>query len=60
MHNLPLRERIADSLADAMFQTFDVLQMIECDPQRHEFHTLESEVRNVYETINDIMRRIAD
>ena len=57
---LPLRERIADTLADALFHTSDVLQMIELDPRGHEFEAVESEVRGVYETINDIMRRIAD
>ena len=58
--NLPLRERIADSLADAMFHAFDILQMIEVDPQGREFLTVESDVRDVYESINEIMRRIAD
>jgi len=58
--NLPLHERILDGLADAMFRTDDVLQMIETDPERYRFDAVESEVRDVYEMINEIMRRIAD
>ena len=58
--NLPLRERIVDALSEAMFHAFDVLQMIELDPRGHEFETVAGEVRGLYETINEIMGRIAD
>ena len=58
--NLPLHERILEGLADAMFHADDVLQMIEVDPHGYQYESVESEVRDVYDRINAIMRRMAD
>lgn len=59
-HRVPLRERIADRLADLMFDADDLLQMCNVEDRRDDFHWLEPDIRHVYERVNELMHRITD
>jgi hypothetical protein len=59
---LPLSERVLDRLADIMFATDEILDMIGTqrympdDTTRH----VEQSVRHVYNHVNDLMKKLTD
>lgn len=58
---LPLRERVADRLADAMFAIFEALEM--CESERaapRDAARLGPEIRVAYDQVNGVMKAIAD
>lgn len=57
--NLPLRQRVVDTLGDAMLSAFDILQMIEAEPAGHDLVDVRQKVQEVYETIKDLMHQLS-
>jgi hypothetical protein len=59
---LPLNERVLDRLADIMFATDEILDMIGTqryipdDTTQH----VETSVRHVYDQVNDLMKKLSD
>lgn len=59
---LPLNERVLDRLADIMFATDEILDMIGTqryipdDTTQH----VEKSVRHVYNQVNDLMKQLTD
>ncbi len=59
---LPLSERVLDRLADILFATDEILDMIGTqrrypdDTTRH----VETSVRHVYDQVNDLMKTLTD
>ncbi len=59
---LPLSERVLDRLADILFATDEILDMIGTHgyvPDDTTVH-VEQSVRGVYDQVNDLMKRLAD
>jgi hypothetical protein len=59
---LPLSERVLDRLADILFATDEILDMIgthQYVPDDTTIH-VERSVRGVYDQVNDLMKRLAD
>jgi hypothetical protein len=60
--HLPLNERVLDRLADIMFATDEILDMIGTqryipdDTTQH----VENSVRHVYNQVNDLMKKLSD
>ncbi len=59
-YRLPFRERVADRLADLMFEAEDLLDMLKAEDQRRDFRRLASDIRQVYENVNTLMKSICD
>lgn len=59
---LPLSERVLDRLADIMFATDEILDMIGTQPYMTEDTTrvVEKSVRHVYDHVNDLMKKLTD
>ena len=59
---LPITERVLDRLADIMFATDEILDMIGTQRYRPNETTREVEesVRDVYNQVNDLMKRLSD
>jgi hypothetical protein len=58
---LPLNERVLDRLADIMFASDEILDMI--GTQRYipdDTTELEKSVRHVYNQVNDLMKKLSD
>ena len=59
---LPLSERVLDRLADIMFASDEILDMI--GTQRYipddTTQDLEKSVRHVYDQVNDLMKKLSD
>ncbi len=60
--HLPLSERVLDRLADIMFATDEILDMIATQKRFPDDTTREVEknVRGVYNQVNDLMKRLTD
>jgi hypothetical protein len=59
---LPMSERVLDKLADILFATDEILDMIRVE-ERVPDHTavvVASSVRSVYDQINELMKKLAD
>ncbi|GAC1428741.1 MAG: hypothetical protein NVSMB68_00830 [Thermoanaerobaculia bacterium] len=60
--HLPLSERVLDRLADIMFATDEILDMI--GTQRymadHTTRDVETSVRQMYNHVNDLMKKLTD
>jgi hypothetical protein len=59
---LPLSERVLDRLADILFATDEILDMI-ATQKRFPDETsrdIERNVRSVYNQVNDLMKRLTD
>lgn len=59
---LPMSERVLDKLADILYATDEILDMIRIeerlpDPTRV---VVEDSVQNVYDQINELMKKLAD
>ena len=60
---LPLSERVLDRLADIMFATDEILDMIGTQPYETDADTtrvIETSVRHVYDHVNDLMKKLTD
>jgi len=60
---LPLQERVVDKLADIMFASDMILDMLRHDPRvvsvRH-LSSVEPSVRQVYDSVNELMKQLTD
>ena len=59
---LPLSERVLDRLADILFATDEILDMIATQKRLPDAttRTVEQNVRNVYDQVNDLMKKLSD
>jgi hypothetical protein len=61
---LPISERVLDRLADILFATDEILDMIGTEQQRtfldETTQEVESSVRDVYNQVNDLMKKLTD
>ena len=60
--HLPLSERVLDRLADIMFASDEILDMIGTQRYRDDDTTrdVEQSVRHVYNQVNDLMKKLSD
>jgi hypothetical protein len=59
---LPVSERVLDKLADILFATDEILEMIRVEERLIDPTTLavEESVQRVYDQVNDLMKQLAD
>jgi hypothetical protein len=59
---LPLSERVLDRLADILFATDEILDMIGTQRRFPDETTVDVEksVRHVYDEVNDLMKKLTD
>jgi hypothetical protein len=59
---LPLQERVIDKLADIMFASDMVLDMLKHDPfvSEHQLEIVFPAVKRVYDDMNRLMHRLTD
>ena len=59
---LPLSERVLDRLADILFATDEILDMIGTQRRFPDETTIDVEksVRHVYNEVNDLMKKLSD
>jgi len=60
--HLPVQERVLDKLADILFASDEIIDMLSDDrraPDR-DLRTVETSVRSVYHQINELMKRMVD
>ena len=59
---LPLSERVLDRLADILFMSDEILDMLRVQERIPDDTTVEVEksVRNVYDNVNELMKKLAD
>lgn len=60
--HLPVSERVLDRLADILFATDEILDMLRVDEHTHDDTTAEVEtsVRVVYDQVNELMKKLCD
>ena len=60
--HLPMSERVLDKLADILFATDEILDMIRVEERLPDATAVvvESSVQNVYDQINELMKRLSD
>ena len=60
--HLPMSERVLDKLADILFASDEILDMIKVDERLPDAATVEVEesVRVVWDRVNELMKRLAD
>ena len=60
--HLPLSERVLDKLADILFATDEILDMIRVEERLLDPTTVvvEESVQKVYDQVNDLMKRLVD
>lgn len=60
--HLPMSERVLDKLADILFATDEILDMIRVEERLPDATTVvvESSVQSVYDQINELMKKLAD
>jgi hypothetical protein len=60
--HLPMSERVLDKLADILFATDEILDMIRVEERLPDATTVavESSVQGVYDQINELMKKLAD
>lgn len=60
---LPLQERVVDKLADIMFASDMILDMLRHDPRvvsASHLSSVEPSVRRVYDQVNELMKQLTD
>ena len=59
---LPVSERVLDKLADILFATDEILDMIRVEERLIDPTTLavEESIQRVYDQVNDLMKQLAD
>jgi len=60
--HLPMSERVLDKLADILFATDEILDMIRVEERLPDPTTVvvEASVRHVYDQINELMKKLVD
>jgi hypothetical protein len=60
--HLPMSERVLDKLADILFTTDELLDMLQLEERLPDPSTagMEVSLRRVYEQVDDLMRQLAD
>jgi hypothetical protein len=60
--HLPMSERVLDKLADILFATDEILDMIRVEDRLPDATAVavESSVQKVYDQVNELMKRLAD
>jgi hypothetical protein len=60
--HLPMSERVLDKLADILFATDEILDMIRVEERLPDATTVAvaSSVQGVYDQINELMKKLAD
>jgi hypothetical protein len=60
--HLPMSERVLDKLADILFATDEILDMVRGEERAPDSTSVvvESSVQRVYEQINELMKQLAD
>jgi hypothetical protein len=60
--HLPMSERVLDKLADILFATDEILDMLRFQERLPDPMTVEVQdsVLGVYETVNELMKKLAD
>ncbi len=60
--HLPMSERVLDRLADILFATDEILDLLHDDERIPDATTvaIEDSVRSVYEKVNELMKKLAD
>jgi hypothetical protein len=60
--HLPMSERVLDKLADILFATDEILDMIRVEERLPDATTtvVENSVQGVYDQINELMKKLAD
>lgn len=60
--HLPVSERVLDKLADILFATDEILDMLHVEEQMPDDTTVEVEqsVRGVYDQVNELMKKLCD
>ena len=59
---MPLQERVVDKLADIMFASDMILDMLHDDRfvAAHRLETVRPAVKRVYDDVNELMRQLTD
>jgi len=57
---LPLQERVVDKLADIMFASDMILDMLRHDREIGHLSSVEPSVRRVYDSVNELMKQLTD
>lgn len=61
--HLPMSERVLDKLADILFATDEILDMLHVDEDRVPDDTsvvVEASVKHVYDQVNELMKKLTD
>lgn len=60
--HLPMSERVLDKLADILFAADDILGMVRVPEQMpdHATAAIEGAVQDVYDQVNELMKRLSD
>lgn len=60
--HLPMSERVLDKLADILFATDEILDMIRVEDRHFDPTTVvvEQSVQSVYDQVNELMKKLAD
>ncbi len=60
--HLPMSERVLDKLADILFATDEILDMIRVEERvlDHTTVVVEASVQKVYDQVNELMKRLVD
>ena len=60
--HLPMSERVLDKLADILFATDEILDMIRVEERVPDATTevVESSIQSVYDQVNELMKKLSD
>lgn len=59
--HLPMSERVLDKLADILFATDEILDMLQMEEHLPATtSSVEESVRSVYDQVNELMKQLAD
>jgi hypothetical protein len=60
--HLPMSERVLDKLADILFATDEILDMIKVEERLPDptAVAVEASVKSVYDQVNELMKKLAD
>lgn len=59
--HLPMSERVLDKLADILFATDEILDMLQMEEHLPSSTTsVEESVRSVYDQVNELMKQLSD
>lgn len=58
--HLPLQERVLDRLADILFASDEILDMLRSEFPRSLDRSIERDIDSVYQRVNELMKRLSD